>query len=115
MLEWNVYTGNFNTRQIEKENIFEHSYFLNDCQKAARRFAKDKEGFEKAVRSSLMYYFWSKCEWEIVLSQFHARKGDPELKIDVYDQVNLNWQQFIDYLWSHAVELRRREKKGENK
>ena len=112
MLEWNVYVSNFNSKRIETDNIFEHSGFLDDCKKAARKYSKDREAFLEEVRKSLMYYFWSKCEWEIVITDWPTT-GKCETKIDVFDQVRLNWPIFCDYIWAHAVDLRRREKKRE--
>lgn len=115
MLEWNVYCENFNAQKIEIFNVFRHYGFHEDCKKAARKYSKDKEAFEKAIKSSAMYYFWSKCEWEIILSDWPPSGRFSKEKIDVYDQLRLNWQAFIDYTWDHAVELRRREKKEQVK
>ena len=84
---------------------------MEDCRKAAKKYAKDREGFERAARRSLMYYFWSKCEWEIIIDHWPHDDRKRELKTDVYKQINLNWDRFIEYVWDHAVELRRREKK----
>ena len=112
-LVWNVYIGDFNARKIVVHNVFEHWGFLDDCKKAARKYAKDREAFEKEVRSSLRCWYWSKCEWEITLHHWPPHESFRSRKVDVAEQVELNWPQFADYIWSHAVDLRRREKKGE--
>ena len=70
MLCWNVYYGDFNAREIKVFNIFDHWAFYNDCLKAKKKFKDDKDGFAEYVRISLSYFFWSKCEWEIILSQW---------------------------------------------
>lgn len=70
MLCWNVYYGDFNSREIKTINIFDHWSFYESCLKAKRKFKDDKEGFAEEVRSNLMYYFWSKCEWEILLDHW---------------------------------------------
>ena len=101
-LVWNVYYEDFNRRCISTYNIFKHTGFYEDCQKAAKQATKD--GFREAVRRSLMYYFWSKCEWEIILTCWPPKREDRSFedeKIDVYDQVMLNFDRFIDYLWSN--------------
>lgn len=81
------------------------------------------EVFAPQLKSTLMYYFWSKCEYEIILTswppyltaaQCKEIKEDKEEvkysktvnlevaeKIDVYDQVINNWEPFIDYVWSN--------------
>ena len=44
-----------------------------------------------------MYYFCAKAEWEIVISDWFGKQV--EKKIDVYDQVMLNWDRFIEWLY----------------
>ena len=62
-----------------------------------------KEVFADQLRHILMYYFWSKCEWETVLKPW---VGDMNIgrKIDVYNQVMLNLDKFVDYCWSFKSE-----------
>ena len=45
-----------------------------------------------------MYYFWSKREWETVI---YPWVGDEKAakKIDVFWQLQNNWDRFIEYLW----------------
>ncbi len=105
MLTWKVYCEEFNKGEIREVNIFDHRTFCECCKQHAKKFKDDKEAFAEAVRKDLMYYFWSKCEWEIILSAWPPRKNFRESKIDVYDQVMLNWNVFIDWLWEHKKEL----------
>ena len=105
MLEWNVYVGNFNSKSIETHNVFHHARFVEDCCKAAKKFKDDKAAFAEEVRHSLMYYYWSKCEWEVIISHWPPAKGFDDSKVDVYSQVMLNWDRFIDYLWENRKEL----------
>lgn len=70
MLCWNVYCSDFNGKEIKLFNIFDHWSFYNECVKAKKKFKEDKEAFAKEVKGWLMYYFWSKCEWEIILDHW---------------------------------------------
>lgn len=105
MLEWYVFIGNYSAAEIEKYNVFDHPGFLEGCRKAAKKYAKDREAFEKAVKSDLMYHFWSKCEWEVVIDHWPHSDRKRARKVDVFEQVMLNWGQFADYVWSHAVDI----------
>lgn len=96
-----MYVDNFNGKEIEVYNIFRHGSFYADVKKIAKKYKEDREQFEEEIRRSLMYYFWSKCEWEIILSGWPAHEDFREEKIDVYDQVRLNWDIFISYLWEN--------------
>ena len=103
--EWYVIIENVNAKKIEKYNIFNHASFLNDCDKAWKDNHKDHENgfakFEESVRRSMMYYFWSKCEWEVIVSGFPPSRKFHDAKIDVYEQVYINWDKFINYLWRY--------------
>ena len=106
-MTWNVYVGSFNSRDIRVYNVFDHSRFMDDIRKIYKKHKDDFNAFSEEVRRSLMYYFWSKCEWEIVLTGWPPKDDFKDKKIDVYDQIMLNWDAFIKYVWemSHARRL----------
>ena len=125
-LEWNVFRYDFNARKIETYNVFNHGSFYNDVMKIPR---KNKLEFAEKLRREAQYYFWSKCEMEIVMTSWppyideseyqrltkerneHIEKrGDaPRVlnvcttvgsKIDIYEQLMLNWDMFVEYTWN---------------
>ena len=127
-LHYYVYIENFNKKCIEKYNVLS-DHFVK-LLKAKTNSIKDREEFAKEVKSVLMYNFWSKCEWEVIitdwpthitvdelnrlqkeLDEYTATYGHPPYalsvdlrvaeKIDVYDQIMLNWDIFINYLWEN--------------
>lgn len=107
-LVWNVYMENFSKKEIVAYNVFRHCSFLDDCREIARNYNNDFELFETSVDRSLIYYFWSKCEYEIVLSCWPPKKDIKDFddkKISIYDQIKLNWDHFIKYLWENRRNL----------
>lgn len=142
-MQWFVYNFNINAQKIETYNIFKHYSFLEYVKKAAKNY-KTKEEFVKQLKRELQYYFWSKCEWELIIEitednhiflnpwvgcrepekvriditddtnldwRSFAEKHIGEqiyggkAKIDVYDQVNYMWDDFVDYVWNNRKEL----------
>lgn len=129
-LEYYVYNENVNTKEIEKYNVFRNSRFYEGVCKAVKQYKKDQDlnSFKEEVRHQLMYSFWSKCEYEVVITSWppymdvenidklkqeveeHDNKYNKwkQLrvnvpltigeKISVYDQVMLNLDVFISYL-----------------
>ena len=87
-LVWNVVTYNPNKNVMEQYNIFNHYKFAEAVEKMLERHADDKEMFAEDLDSELMYYFYSKSEWNI----------------DVYCQVKMNWEAFVDYVWANGRE-----------
>lgn len=102
---WNVFLDDFNSHRIRTLNIFQHASFLDGCRKAAKKYTDDRQAFAEQVEKLLKYYFWSKCEYEIVLDTWPPSPRFHPEKVDVYDQVMLNWPVFIDWLWSNRGEL----------
>ena len=112
-MEWNVYVENFNGLKIDTYNIFKHYHFMEDIKQIYKKHKDDFDTFAEEVKRSLMYYFWSKSEWEVMVAPLFKRNDSNESKIDVYSQVMLNWDIFIKYVWdmSHARKIPRRGKK----
>ena len=101
---WNVFYHSYNRKEIRVFNIFDHGRFREDLRKAAKKF-KTKEEFAERLRRELMYYYWSKCEWEVIISPWIARHDDIEVKVDVCWQVMNNWEVFLDYVWNNKKKL----------
>lgn len=103
-LEWNVYRCNMGNDSIETFNIF-HSYkFTNGCYKLIKSRKYNKENLKEQVAKELQYCFWSKFEYEIVITPYGSKKQQAVVK-DVFDQVMLNYNIFFEYLWKHKKEL----------
>lgn len=137
-LEWNVFYYDINRNKITTYNIFRHGRF-NKYVEEAFEISKTKEEFAKILRRELMYYFWSKAEWELVIKldednhiflipwcgcrnpeevkidvtndtsfdwSGFAKKNierqiyKNEAKIDVYDQIEYVWDNFLEYVWN---------------
>lgn len=114
---WNVYVENINRQKIEVYNIFEHGGFMEDLIKAKKEYQKNikleglekspKEIFEEQVRRALLYHYWSKCEWEIILTSWPPSSNFNDEKIDVYSQVMNNKQIFMDYVFEHMKDIKK--------
>lgn len=105
-LEWNVLWYNPNTRNIEPHNVFNNVTFRNECVLAAKKIDDEKE-FKEEVRHALMYTYWCRCEYEVVISSFPPRKDTDASKIDIYDQIMLNFDKFASYCWENREPLRK--------
>lgn len=117
-LQWYVYNESMSDRRIKVFNVFDHASFSKDVCKL-RKKKLSREEFSKELKSISMYYFWSKCEYEVVITSWPPRIDQEELnrlvseencyrygvrltvgeKIDVYQQLALNWDRFVDYLY----------------
>lgn len=126
-MKWNVYRHNFNTREIEVFNIFDHASFYESIKKLFKKY-KDKTEFAENLRKELLYYFWSKYEYEVIITTFPVYVDKKELqeiknnqdqenikryitpevgiKADIYSQVMNNFDIFVDYVWNNKQEFK---------
>lgn len=96
---WKAYYFNINAKAIRTCNVFEHAGFYKDCVSAYKK-CKTFAEFAEEVRKDLMYRFWSKAEWEVLICPWIGGSVvDDSLKVDVYRQVMENWEPFIQYTW----------------
>lgn len=103
-IEWYVYYHDSNTQKIIKWNVFNHGSFKNEVNKILQE-KLNKEDFSEKLKREIMYYFWSKCEYEIILSPWSPWTGRADdIKIDVQDQIMMNFDRFVDYCWSFKSE-----------
>lgn len=126
-MEWKVFTRDMNADKIKEYNVLSHYSFMSSLAKLVHNRIS-KEAFSEEVKKIAQYYFWSKHEWEVVITSWppyidanernrlnaeyvvmSKKYGhDPHVldvrlsvgsKIDVFDQLRLNWDAFIDYIW----------------
>ena len=123
-LVWNVYLYDTSNKQIISVNIFElSSRFNKDIEKLKKDMKKhDKSWFNEELKKALLCSYWAKVEYEIALTEPFPSINNKELirvnnlernkymydinlnayhKIDVYNQVNLNWDIFIEYVYNN--------------
>lgn len=104
-MKWLVYYYNINKNLMETLDIFSHARFSEEVKKYLKKYT-DKAEFAEAVRGSLFRYYCSKSEYEVLISAW-CRGYGRGIKVDIYSQVRLNWDVFIDYLWSLRKERRK--------
>jgi hypothetical protein len=62
-----------------------------DEKRRKHKFTVD-ELLDLELHRKCMYYFWSKCEYEVIVTGWPDTKT--ERKIDIYDQLDANWETF---------------------
>ena len=103
-MEWNVFMHDTNKRQIIVYNIFSHCNFSKEVTKLMKEFISEDMSddlFKIKLKDLLMYFFWSKCEYEVIIKEFVGNHA--EIKVDVFEQVMINFDKFANYLIETAV------------
>lgn len=104
-MKWNVYYYNINRDEIKKFNIFDHRRFRENVLELIKKSDK-KEDFKESLRKEVLYYFWSKCEWELVieitennyifLKPWCGCLESDKVKINVTDDKSFDWKGFAE-------------------
>ena len=93
-MEWYVLNYDFNKGKAYNFNIFNSVHFLEGLKRVYEElnnsFESDVERFKERLNDILMYSFWSKCEYEIYVTDAFHDKPNEITKIDVYSQVKPN-------------------------
>ncbi|MBQ2388948.1 MAG: hypothetical protein II305_02725 [Clostridia bacterium] len=120
MLSWNVLFEDFNKREIVTYDIFKGGHY-EKIAKELKKETNSKEEFVEEFRVKLMSQFWSRSEYEVVVTSWPPYIDKEELdrlnqedvkyranvrltvgkKIDIFNQLEMNWNQFIDYVWNN--------------
>lgn len=120
--EFNVIVYNINSKEFEPYNVIP---YLVNCYDKKKSKLKTFDEFKEFVKSESMYQWWSRCEYEIILSPWpyitspserYDKKGENDIeawkehwkkhlneceKIDVHYQVMLN----IDIITNLIMEI----------
>lgn len=140
---WNVKRFNTHKQVIEDFNPLR---YYDDWIKKQKKKCGTKAEFSEVLDKEMLWRFWSKCEWELVIeitndnrvllrpwvgcydkekatidvtydtsfdwqkfAKYHINMQgyDHEAKIDVYDQLQWNWNKLVDYLWHTRLKWER--------
>lgn len=100
-LEYNVLLPNINKEIVYKFNLFHSVRFRSCLMDLKARYKKEINiDLREEIRRALAYSYRAKAEYEIMVKCLF---GKVEHKIDVYEQVMLNFELFYEYLltnWS---------------
>ena len=89
----------------KKPNLCWNVYY-EDWNANLRKLKDDIGEAEERIRRNLMYYFWSKCEHEVLITAWiNPKNEDICRKVDIYEQVYNNWHVFFNYIWEHRKDV----------
>lgn len=142
-LTWLVTYYDINADKIKYYNILKYK---EDFIKKLKKKCNTKEEFSEKMRREMMWSYWSKAEWELIIEidddnriwlspwvgcrepenvridvtdredfdwRGFAEKHigtqiyKNEAKIDVFDQLEWNWDKFVDYCWYNRLRYER--------
>lgn len=139
---WEAMRYDWNSSKFTQYNVLA---YREEFVKQLKKKVTSKEEFAKKMRTEMLYYFWAKCEVEVILTNQDGRiimspwvgpkditldvtdrddfdwvglfKKETEhyidkttVKIDIFDQLQWKWEEFIDYCWNFHHKWQRKKK-----
>lgn len=130
---WNVFVEDVNQKKIVLVNIFHYNWVVTnniiDIYNKHKKNPMTPAEFGDKVRKAIMHEYWSRSEYETIITSWPPYIDDRELdrlnterneriakygkfycaycnltvgvKVDVYSQIMMNWNHFIKYLWDN--------------
>lgn len=85
MLKFNVIYCNVNSRRMEEYDIIP---YLKECYKVSKSKPRTFDEFKQFIIRESRYQWWSRCEYEVIISSWPTGLG--EEKWDIYQQIMMN-------------------------
>jgi hypothetical protein len=106
-MEWYVTYQDFNSQKFKRVNILK---YYEDFIKKLKKKVSSYDEFSKELKSEMMYRFWSKCEYEVVLKKENGRlymlswpPTEGEVGVDITEDRLFDWNGFFDKVIENRV------------
>ena len=96
VLEWNTIL--YDHDNIRIYNVFNNAYFSEAITNIMHTPKLSRTEISDNIRRKAQWQFWGRCEYEHVISSWPPYDADKGYKVDVFEQLTLNWDRFIDYI-----------------
>lgn len=103
-LSWLVKNYDCNRNIIENYDVLK---YREEFIKKLKKKNENKEMFSELLRREMMYYYWSRAEYElilrvtdegrIILAPWVGCSNPKEVEIDVTDDTDFDWKGFSEY------------------
>ena len=100
-MTWNVKCFDCNAQKIIDHNVLK--YRENQINQLKKQYTS-KAGFAEALRHELMYSYWLKAEWELIIERTEDNhillkpwvgcRDEEKATIDVTDDTTFDWKSF---------------------
>ena len=111
-MKWNVLLKDSESARFKPYNIFDYDAFRISIEELFKK-QHPKDRFLLELERETDYFFRAQIEWEMLFPPMNIAKHSKYNalawhKIDVYEQLRVNWERFADYMWAEC-------QKAENK
>lgn len=116
-LKWYAVMHDFNKNELTYTNVLGERFSEEILKriKSKKDYFRiyDYESLKEQVRQYLMYHYWSKSEYEVLVTGLHSKMDENDIhKIDIWYQLEPNLDRICEYI-INEMQLSKRFKKDE--
>ena len=105
-MKWNVILKAGDSAKFKPYNIFDCEAFRLSIEELFKK-KYPKEHFLLELDRETDYFFHAQIEWEMIfppmdITEHGKYNALTWYKIDVYEQLRVNWERFADYMWAES-------------
>lgn len=100
-LSWYALFWDSNSQKVLYFNIFTHYIIDNLLKEIKKKTVYDRLTLKKHLTADFKYYFWSKAEFEFMISELGT--CDHAEKIDIWRQIEPNLDKIVDYVYLKLI------------
>ena len=109
-MKWNVLLKDSEIARFKPYNIFDYDAFRISIEELFKK-RYTKERFLLELEHETDYFFRAQIEWEMLFPPMNIAKHSKYnaltwYKIDVYEQLRVNWERFADYMWAEGQKVK---------
>lgn len=106
-LNWYAFYWDCNSNSLERTDVI-HSDLIDEVKKAIKK-SQDFNQIKEIIRRDLMWHYWSKSEWEVLVSDLHLHTPKHRIeKIDIYYQLEPNLDRITEYMINNLTTKKRK-------
>lgn len=97
-LEWNVLCRDFGSSQIKTYNVLGGLFPEKLAKDIKKHKIENRDQLKDFLKTEFMHRYWSRSEYEIVIGGLFSKYPDEFEKIDIWRQIEMNFDNLIDYI-----------------
>lgn len=101
-LEWYAFEYDWNNKQLVRTNVLGERFVEDILKRIKRDKITTYEALKEGIERELMYYYWSKAEHEVMVTDLFPRNyeefEEQAVKIDIWYQLEPNLDRICEYV-----------------
>ena len=104
-LEWYALRYDMNKRRLVNYNILGDELVKIIIKEMQKKEIQNLEELKNCINNWLMYYYWTKSEFELAITNLYDKNLENAQKVDIYSQVTPNLDRIAEYI-NYTMDLK---------